>query len=79
MFYSGDLRAHGRKAVLFEELVKNPPGAIDILLLEGTTFSRRDGAIAPERRNILSSISFYSAASPITGCTVGGHGQHRRA
>ncbi len=25
LFYSGDLRAHGRKAVLFEHLVANPP------------------------------------------------------
>uniref|UniRef100_UPI001C5CADBA hypothetical protein n=1 Tax=Escherichia fergusonii TaxID=564 RepID=UPI001C5CADBA len=39
-FYSGDIRAHGRKARLFENLVEHPPQAIDVLLLEGTTLSR---------------------------------------
>ena len=35
-FYSGDFRAHGRKAILFDNLLKNPPGNVDILLMEGT-------------------------------------------
>lgn len=36
VFYSGDFRAHGRKAGLFDALVKNPPRDIDVLLMEGT-------------------------------------------
>ena len=40
LFYSGDLRAHGRKAVLFERLVANPPTNIDALLLEGSSLGR---------------------------------------
>ena len=40
IFYSGDLRAHGRKAVLFESLISNPPTHIDTLLLEGTSLGR---------------------------------------
>jgi ribonuclease J len=36
LYYSGDLRGHGRKAGLFEEFLRNPPGSIDVLLLEGT-------------------------------------------
>ena len=40
VFYSGDFRAHGRKRRLFEELVADPPGAIDVLLMEGTTIGR---------------------------------------
>jgi len=32
LFYSGDLRAHGRKATLFELLVAKPPKNIDALL-----------------------------------------------
>ena len=40
VFYSGDFRAHGRKAELFEALVRCPPEAIDILLMEGTTIGR---------------------------------------
>ena len=36
VLYSGDLRAHGRKAKLFERLVREPPAHVDVLLLEGT-------------------------------------------
>ncbi len=37
VLYSGDFRAHGRKAAVFERLVGNPPADIDALLIEGTT------------------------------------------
>jgi ribonuclease J len=40
VLYSGDLRAHGRKASLVEDLLAHPPPAIDCLMLEGTTLSR---------------------------------------
>ena len=40
VFYSGDFRAHGRKAALFERLVRDPPADIDVLLMEGTTLGR---------------------------------------
>ena len=53
VFYSGDLRAHGRKARLFENLVRHPPKAIDVLLLEGTTLSRPDVLSEPETENQL--------------------------
>jgi ribonuclease J len=36
LLYSGDIRAHGRKAVLFERFIANPPEGVDTLLLEGT-------------------------------------------
>jgi ribonuclease J len=36
LLYSGDVRAHGRKSVLFEQFVADPPAAVDTLLLEGT-------------------------------------------
>jgi ribonuclease J len=36
LFYTGDLRAHGRKRSLFEQLIVDPPTAIDVLLMEGT-------------------------------------------
>ncbi len=42
VFYSGDFRAHGRKAKLFHHLVNNPPPDIDLLLLEGTTIGREE-------------------------------------
>jgi len=40
LFYSGDLRAHGRKSKLFNKLIHQPPDKIDTLLLEGTSLGR---------------------------------------
>ena len=42
LFYSGDFRAHGRKAKLFEQIVANPPGDLDVLFMEGSSLSRLD-------------------------------------
>ena len=36
LFYSGDLRAHGRKPGTFRRLLEDPPRDVDVLLLEGT-------------------------------------------
>lgn len=36
ILYSGDFRAHGRKAVLVQRLMASPPPDIDVLLMEGT-------------------------------------------
>lgn len=46
VLYSGDLRAHGRKARLFERFLRNPPGDVDALLLEGTTVGRSAASIS---------------------------------
>lgn len=35
LFYTGDIRGHGRKAKLFDALVDHPP-TVDVLLMEGT-------------------------------------------
>lgn len=40
LFYSGDIRAHGRKAALFERLVSKPPERIDTMLMEGSSLGR---------------------------------------
>ncbi len=40
LFYTGDLRGHGRKAKLFERLLNHPPENVDVLLMEGTTITR---------------------------------------
>lgn len=40
LFYSGDIRAHGRKYALFERLLNKPPRDIDVLLLEGSSIGR---------------------------------------
>ena len=36
VFYSGDFRAHGRKSILFDKIVHEPPKDIDLLFMEGT-------------------------------------------
>lgn len=36
LFYTGDIRAHGRKSTLFEALVRDAPTDVDALLMEGT-------------------------------------------
>jgi len=42
VFYSGDFRGHGRKSVLFDRIVKDPPKEIDCLLMEGSMLGRSD-------------------------------------
>lgn len=36
LFYSGDIRGHGRKRGIFEGLLRDPPRELDVLLMEGT-------------------------------------------
>ena len=40
LFYTGDLRAHGRKGKLFQKLLRLPPEHVDVLVMEGTTIGR---------------------------------------
>lgn len=46
LFYSGDLRAHGRKGALFERLLRNSPQDVDAMLMEGSSLGR----LAPDQR-----------------------------
>ncbi len=52
LFYSGDLRAHGRKGVLFERMLKAPPQGVDVLLLEGTLMGQRHGRSCSSEREV---------------------------
>lgn len=40
VFYSGDFRAHGRKSILFDKIVNDPPREIGLLFMEGTMIER---------------------------------------
>ena len=65
LFYSGDLRAHGRKASLFERLIKRPP-AVDTLLLEGTRIHERNDlerGLASERDVEEQALDVFRRAS----------------
>ena len=41
LFYTGDFRAHGRKAHAFERLLSHGPREVDALLMEGTNLGRK--------------------------------------
>jgi len=48
VFYTGDLRAHGRKFKTFEHLVAHPPRDVSALLIEGSTIGRAEGRYLTE-------------------------------
>ena len=53
LFYSGDIRSHGRKAALFERLVSHPPHPVHAMLMEGSTLGRlRPDQLFPTEREI---------------------------
>lgn len=47
MFYTGDFRTHGRKSVLVERMMSDPPAGVDVLLMEGTNL-RSDKPVVTE-------------------------------
>jgi ribonuclease J len=49
VFYSGDFRAHGRKSVLYDNMIKNPPKDIDVLFMEGTMMERSNDDFPSEK------------------------------
>jgi ribonuclease J len=48
LFYSGDLRSHGRKGKLFDNLIQHPIRDIDLLFLEGTMLHRNNDLFPDE-------------------------------
>jgi len=48
IFYSGDFRASGNKAFLFDKLVSDPPADISVLLMEGTMMRRNSDRFPDE-------------------------------
>lgn len=48
VFYSGDFRAHGRKSILFDKIVHDPPKDIDLLFMEGTMMKRSNDEFPTE-------------------------------
>jgi ribonuclease J len=65
LFYSGDFRAHGRKATLYERFVSNPPKDLDALLMEGSSLSRLDeGDAFPTEDELEAEIVAQFKAAP---------------
>jgi len=47
LVYSGDFRAHGRKATLTEGIMRKPPKRVDVLIMEGTNLPAAGSAFKP--------------------------------
>jgi ribonuclease J len=68
LFYSGDFRGHGRKAIVYERLIKDPPRNIDYLILEGSMIGRSEGGYRTENdiekalQDIFRNDGFYFLA-----------------
>ncbi len=71
LFYTGDLRAHGRKSSLFERLVTSPPPNVDVLLMEGTCIGREDQEFPTEDDLVprLADIFRQTAGMPLVWCS----------
>jgi ribonuclease J len=71
LFYSGDLRAHGRKGALFTELVNQPPEMVDVLLMEGTTIGRENNAFPTEAALETRFVELFHKTSgmPLVWCS----------
>lgn len=71
IFYSGDFRGHGRKSVLFDNILKNPPKKIDFLILEGSMLGRDKGQYHTETdiENELTRILRNQAALFFIACS----------
>lgn len=71
LFYSGDLRAHGRKSSLFEKLVGNPPKDVNVLLMEGTCIGRDDQNFPTEDDLVprLADIFRQTKGMPLVWCS----------
>lgn len=65
LFYSGDLRGHGRKSALFHKLVRLPPRDVDVMLLEGSTMGRLGQAHRfPSEKDLEARFRERFAATP---------------
>jgi ribonuclease J len=71
LFYTGDLRAHGRKSSLFEKLVAGPPKNVDILLMEGTCVGREDQNFPTEDDLVPRFVDFFrqTPGMPLVWCS----------
>jgi len=73
LFYTGDLRAHGRKAKLFHKLLRLPPKRVDALLMEGTTIGRGDPGQGPATEEDLEArfvrLFRRTAGMPLVWCS----------
>ena len=66
LFYTGDLRGHGRKASAFERLLADPPSPVHAILMEGTSFRSRDGDAEADADGQMGERRLGSSSEPVT-------------
>ena len=64
VFYSGDLRLHGRKGGLVHRLMRDAPAAIDALILEGSSVGRPAGGSCPSEAEIEDALVAEFGGTP---------------
>jgi ribonuclease J len=71
LFYTGDFRAHGRKARLTEKLIADPPKNVDILLMEGTCIGREDTIFETEDDLVPQLVDIFrkTPGMPLVWCS----------
>jgi ribonuclease J len=71
LFYTGDFRAHGRKASLTERLIADPPKKVNVLLMEGTCVGREDQNFATEDDLVPKFVEHFkkTLGMPLVWCT----------
>ncbi|QDU82611.1 Ribonuclease J 1 [Polystyrenella longa] len=67
IFYSGDLRAHGRGAHYFRDLVLNPPPDIDVLICEGTQVGHLQEFRYPDEESVALAMAEEFKRTPGMG------------
>ena len=65
ILYSGDFRGHGRKRILFENMIHHPVKDIDYLLLEGSMLGRGEGQYKDEEAVEVRMASIFKNKSNI--------------
>lgn len=66
IFYSGDFRGHGKKSVLFENMIKYPPKNIDALIMEGTGIDSHEGTAQTEQDLEDDLVNIFNAEKRLT-------------
>lgn len=56
LFYSGDIRGHGRNSHLYDDIIQNPPEKINVLICEGTQIGRNPDFAFPDENSVANRI-----------------------
>jgi ribonuclease J len=70
LFYTGDIRDHGRKSALFNELLRMPPQGVDVMLMEGTNIRPGDSPPQPQQTEDGVELAMTETMKATTGMVL---------